>query len=409
MSRLLAAALLLLAQGLPVTRLAGGVPDQAATAQPAPQQPPAPPPLPVTQLDPGAAATTLDSPRRLSLLFEEPRPIHEVMRLLLARTPFSLAMDPDIDGTFRGELKQLTLREALTALLDPLGLGFEVHGTVIRVTRARTELRQFDINLLAVQRGLSRVTGPAGAVVSTTMQGEDVFAAIAEGVRALLSPDGKVHVDRRAGLAEVTDYPERLDRVALYIEALQVRSGRQVRLEARVLEVTLTAASSIDWRAVREKLGLPRDTPQAGLAADPAALQAALADQGEIRVLSAPDVTAMNNEPALVHAATAGVSSLTMTVVPQIASDGVVQLSVSHAWEEQDGAKAGSHTAEADTVARVMDGRTVMIAGLLRPAQVTVPGRGVGALFGGPAKKTVQAELVVLLRATVITPGMFRN
>ena len=30
-------------------------------------------------------------------------------------TPFSLSIDPGVDGLFRGELKQLTLREALTA------------------------------------------------------------------------------------------------------------------------------------------------------------------------------------------------------------------------------------------------------------------------------------------------------
>jgi type II secretory pathway component GspD/PulD (secretin) len=276
---------------------------------------------------------------------------------------------------------------------------------VLRVTHNRTETRQFDINLLAVQRGLTRTAGPADATLTTIVGGDDVFAGLADGVQALLSSTGKVHVDRRAGLAQVTDYPERLDRVALYLEALQVRSGRQVRLQARVFEVTLWSAASIDWRAVRDKLGLRHDAPEAGLAVDPAALQAALADQGDIRVLSAPEVTAMNNEPVLVHAGTAGVSSLTLTMVPQIAADGIVQLSVSHAWEEQGGEKA-IRTSEADTVTRVMDGNTVLIAGLLRPAQIAAS-RGVGALFGGPAKKTVPAELVVLVRAMVVTPGTF--
>jgi type II secretory pathway component GspD/PulD (secretin) len=401
--RLILAAALTLAQGMPVTRLAGGVPDQAgATQQPAPPRT-APPALPVTQLDPGAAATTLDSPRRLALSFVEPRPIQEVMRLFVAGTPFSLAVDADITGTFQGELKQLTLREALHAVLDPLGLEFAVQGTILRVTHDRAQTRQFDINLLAVQRGLTRTAGSGSATIVTTAPADDVFAAIADGVRALLSPNGTVHVDRRAGLAQVTDALERLDRVGLYLEALQVRSTRQVRLEARVFEVTPRDAAAIDWPAVREKLGLPRDAPQAGLAVDPAALQAALAAQGDIRVVSAPEVTAMNNEPALVHVGTAGVSSLTMTVVPQIAPDGIVQLSVSHSWE-QDGSNGAAYIAEADTVARVTDGSTVMIAGLLRSVQVAVPGRGMGALFGGTAKKTVQAELVVLLRATVVTP-----
>ena len=402
MRALLSMALLLLAQALPVTRLAGGVSEQVPAAPQAPARPPSG--MPVTQLDPGAAATTLDSPRRMSLRFAEPRPILEVLQLLVQGTPFSLSIDPDADGSFRGELKQLTLRQALWTLLDPLGLDFEVRGTVIRVTRDRTETRQFDINLLAVQRGLSRTAGGGASALTTTAAAEDVFAGIAEGVQTLLSSNGRVHVDRRAGLVQATDYPERLDRVAIYLEALQVRSSRQVRLEARVFEVTLKDAAAIDWPTVRQKLGMPSEAPQAGLAAHPYALQAALAEQGDIRVLSAPEVTTLNNEPALVRAWSQGASSLTMTVVPQIAADGIVQLSVSHSWDEGGSKTAAAHGAEADTVTRVMDGSTVLIAGLLRPTQVAVPARGMGALFGGQPKKTVQAELVVLLRATIVAP-----
>jgi len=344
--------------------------------------------MPVTRLDPGAAATTLDSPRRLSLTFAEPRPVQEVLQLLLAGTPFSLAVDPDVTGTFRGELKQLTLRDALLTVLTPVGSTFELQGTVLRVTHGRGETREFDVNLLAAQRSLSRASGTAAATLSTTVAGEDVFAGISDGVQSLLSPSGKVHVDRRAGLVQVTDDPERLDRVGLYLEALQVRSGRQVRLQARVLEVTLKNAPAIDWRAVRDRLGLPADAPDAGLTTDLAALQSALAFQGDIRVISAPEVTALNNEPTLMRATIPGVSALTLTVVPQISADGIVQLSVSHSWEEQAPDEKDARVSQADTVTRVMNGRTVLIAGLLRPSQIAMA-----------------AELVVLLRPTVVTPG----
>src|SRR4051812_25760430 len=118
MWRLMTAAVVLLAQGMPVTRLAGGVPAASAGQAPAAPKaaaggaPGAPPQsgMPVTRLDPGAAVATLDSPRRLTLTFAEPRPIQDVLRLFVAGTPFSLAIDPDVAGSFRGELKQLTLR-----------------------------------------------------------------------------------------------------------------------------------------------------------------------------------------------------------------------------------------------------------------------------------------------------------
>lgn len=422
MLRVLLAAIVLVAQApppeMPVTRLSGGVQGGTASQPSAPQRPPAAgqlPPLPVTQIDP--KLTTLDSSTRLSLTFAEPRPIDEVLALLVAGTPFSLSIDPDATGSFRGELKNLTLREAFTAVLAPLGLEFRVQGTVLRVVRVQSETRLFDLNLLNVQRGLHRLAGDANASISTVAPADDVFSGIAEGVQSLLSATGKVHVDRRSGLAQVSDVAERLDRVAIYIDALHQRSGRQVRLQAQVFEVVLKDGPSIDWRLVREKLGLPRGAPDAGLAADPAALRRALEAQGDVRPLWAPDVTTLNNEPAMVRVATPGGTSLTMTVVPQISADGIVQLSISHAWEEHAGERSQgflksstpiTRTTEADTVTRVMDGNTAMIAGLLRPEQVSVATSGRLSIFGSQTqKKPGHAELVVLLRPTVVTPGMF--
>ena len=410
------------AQDMPVTKLAGGGAGQGVSQPPALQQPPRPagsqlPPLAVTQIDP--RDTTLDSPRRLSLTFAEPRPIDEVLALLVEGTPFSLSIDPAAKGAFRGELKNLTIREALTTLLTPLGLDFDVRGTVIVVVPHQVETRLYDLNMLNVQRGLQRTAGATDAggsvTLASTVNADDVFTSIADGVQTLLSDGGRVHIDRRQGLAQVTDFPERLDRVGLYIETLHERSGRQVRLQARAFEVTLKEAASIDWRLVRETLGLPRDAPEAGVAADPLALRNALAAQGEIRDLWAPDVTTLNNEPAMVRMSTPGSSSLTMTVVPQISADGIVQLSVSHAWEEHAGdQKQGflkstplTRTSQAETVTRVMDGNTVMVSGLTRPAPFATTATGIMGVFGAQQKQTGHAELVVLLKPTVVTPGTF--
>ena len=411
-------------QDLPVIRLAGGDPARAASQTPVTRPPQAPrpagsplPPLPVTQIDQRDRAATLDSPRRLTLTFSEPQSIDSIVQLLVYGTPFSLAMDPDVTGTFRGELKQLTLREALTTLLSPLGLEFDAQGSVIRIRRRQVETRQYDLNLLNVRRGLRTEAGASTASLSTTVMPDDVFAEIADGVQMLLSSSGRVHVDKRAGLAQVTDFPDRLDRVGLYIETLQQRSGRQVRLQAQVFEVTLRDALSIDWRAVRATLGLPRGAADAGLAADPVALRTALAAQGDIRPLWAPEMTTLNNEPALLRIGGDGDASLTLIVVPQISADGIVQLSVSHAWEAHAGDRREgfmkstplTRISESDTVTRVMDGNTVMISGLLRPRTIATAASGVSGFFGAQAKTPGHAELVVLLRPTVVTPGTFSN
>ncbi|HET7697142.1 MAG TPA: hypothetical protein VFK57_15630 [Vicinamibacterales bacterium] len=391
MQRVLLAAVLLLpwGQDVPVVRLSNGAPAQAP-GSPGGARPPLPG-VPATQTD--AREATLNSPRRLTLSFLEPRPIDEVLTLLTAGTPFSVAIDADAGGSFRGELKQLTLRDALTTILAPLGLEFDVRGTVIRVRRRQLDTRIFDLNLLAVRRGLSRTAGSTSAApaLDTTLAGDDVMAGVAAGIRTLLSDGGRVHVDPHAGIAQVTDYADRLDRVALYVDALHRRSGRQVRLQAQVFEVTLNGAPAIDWGRVRQQLGLQSGVPQAGLAADPAALRDALIAQGTVRTLWTPDVTTLNNEPVLVRVGNAAGASLTMTVVPQIAADGIVQLSVTHAWAESSPALA----AESDTVTRVMDGNTAMVSGLLR------------AVPAGEGRTAGYAELVVLLRPTVVDPGTF--
>ena len=424
MLRLTIAVLLVLGQSreMPVVRLAGPPgtqpPAQQPPARPVPQPSAQLPPLPATQIATTSAAA-LDAPRHLTLTFVEPRPIEEVLRLVAAGTPFSLAIDSDVTGVFRGNLRDLTLRDALATLLTPLGLEFSLDGTVLRITRQRSETRQFDLNVLDMRRDLRRTTGTAAAspsaagraTVSSVGPSEDVFTAIGEGIHALLSESGRVHIDRRAGLATVSDLPDRLERVALYLEALETRSAREVRLQAQALEVTLKpGASSIDWRAVRQSLGLPADAPTAGLVSDIPALRIALASQGEIHPLWSPEVTTINNEPALLRIETSGLVSLTLTVMPQISSGGIVQLAITHTWEDNAG-EAGTKSpsvrriSEADTVARLTSGSAVLLSGLVRP--VPIPRQAVGAAAIGVAEPGPDgyAELVVVVRPTIVTTG----
>lgn len=371
-------------------------------------RPPQLPPLPATQLDQGQVS--LDSPRRLTLTFAEPRPIHEVLDLLVRGTPFSLAIEPNADGMFSGDLKHLTLREALTTLLSPLGLDFSVQGTVISIFRRHPETRIFDLDVLNVKRGWQRtMTGTGDSTLTADATGDDVFAGIGAGIRSLLSESGDVHIDARAGVATVTDFSERLDRVASYLETIHVRSSREVHLQARILEVALTGAASIDWRAVRNTLGLPSDSFEAGLAADVDAVQAAIAAQGNVSVISAPDVIALNNEPAIMRAGTPGEALFTLTVIPQISADGLIQLSVSPSWDDRGGTATSKgptvmRLSDVDTIARIRDGSTVPLSGFLRSQDVISKASGFSALFSTPPHATRHTELVVLIRARVVTP-----
>ncbi len=403
------------------------------------------PTVPATQLDDRLRAQ-LDGPSRLTMDFPNPTPVQDVLQLLVAGTPFSVVTEPDVSATFSGALKDVTMRQALESVLQPLNLEYVIRGSVIRVFVRRPATRLFDVNFVNVQRSMRRGTRssvalqgepPAAALDATS--DPDVLGDLTRGVQALLSASGRVHVDRAAGLVQVTDFEDRLDRVAVYLEAVQVRATRQVRIDAHVLEVTMTDASrsSIDWAAVASRAGVAGGGATAGFKVpDMRALIDAIASQGSIVTIATPRVLAMNNEPAVMRVGTQLVSfdsaatlarerpertspatpvfaGFTLVVTAQIASDGIVQLSVSPTYSERTGevrAPAGGAVpvlaiSEADTVVRVQEGETVVISGLIQDRTRVIQARGISGAFGGQKRETVKAELVILLTPAVVVPG----
>ena len=455
-----------LAQGLPdlaVTRLIG-VPRDAVPSPQAAQPAPALGPLPVTQLDDQIRAD-LDGPRRVSLTVSRPMALRDLLLLLVNGTPLSLVADEGVSGEFVGDLKDLSMRQALEAVLFPRGLDYDVEATLIRVFPRRAATRLFDVNYVNVRRtwrrgvrsaisadgdrgGLPSTTlvpgtaGAAGAAELSASVESDPLDELAKGVQALLSESGRMHMDRTAGLVQVTDFSERLEQVAVYVEAVQLRASRQVRLEGRVFEVALNAgATAIDWKAVAARSAAATlssgGRAAAGLTVDVDALLKAIAEQGTIAMIAAPQVVALNNEPAVMRVGTQSVSfesasaiaaygsrtresrptplleGLTLTVTAQIASDGIVQLNVSPSYAARRSQVKGPDGAsfpvlrigEADTTARVRDGETIVLSGFLDDRDTTKPNPGLSGLFGAQTHATTKSELVILLTPTVVAPG----
>jgi type II secretory pathway component GspD/PulD (secretin) len=370
------------------------------------------PMLPLTQLDERGASADLDH-RALTLTFAHPVPITDVLLMLVRGTSLNLIPDPAISGTFIGELKNVTVRQALDSILPPRGLSYKVDKNFIRVAERQRDTRIFNINYIASGRsGAVRVgrdaglAGPSAATISTTTSG-DVFSEITTGVRTLLSQGGSFNLDRQAGLLQVTDFADRLDRMATYLDAVEGRIHRQVELDARFIEIELSdaASSGVDWGKV--SLGLPAPSaagapatiaagrrPLTGLKlTDVAALYRLLGDQGKVETLQSARMTTMNNEPALLRS-----DALTLNVTPQIAPDGVVTLSVTPLVD-------AASLAEADTLARVASGETLVISGFGRTREVRER-RNVGKVGGWFGRGTVvtrkRIELVILLTPKVL-------
>ena len=122
------------------------------------------------------------------------------------------------------------------------------------------------------------------------------------------------------------------------------------------------------------------------------ALMNALAAQGTVNVLSSPLITAMNNEPAVMRVGTTDAQTLTegmtLRVTPQISADGIIHLSINPIVSAR----------EADTLVRVRQGETIVIAGWMIDRESTDAGKTT-------RRKT---DLVILLTPTIMGSGRTR-
>ncbi|HEY6214722.1 MAG TPA: hypothetical protein VIW45_20655, partial [Vicinamibacterales bacterium] len=242
----------------------------------------------------------------------------------------------------------------------------------------------------------------------TTTSKNDLFADLAKGVQSLLSDRATFNVDRKAGLIQVTDFPERLDRVSVYLDAVQDRVHRQVQIAARAIEVELSDehAQGIDWSAAAAAgATATRQRALTGLrVTDVSKLLAALDAQGTVTTVASPTLLTVNNEPAIVRTDT-----LTVSVTPQIGDDGILMLDVAPivAGARTPGAGKAPSVAEAEMLARVVDGETLVVSGFTREYE-TKERKNAGISGGWFGRSTVvtkhRVELVILLTPRLV-PG----
>jgi MSHA type pilus biogenesis protein MshL len=292
--------------------------------------------------------------------------------------------------------------------------------------------------------------------------------------------DGKslvIHPD--SGLVVVSADPATHQRVDAYLKEIKRRNSRQVLLEARIVEVSLGNDSQIgvDWNAVIQKgiiaggtgtdiRGLfgnavtaePTSEGAARFIVRGAGVQAALsalAHDGRLEVLSAPRISALNNQKAILRVvredayflqssqvtpggtggniATVQITPMVVPVgiildiLPQIGDDGIITLAVNPSVSEVvavrsfkiDGGPASSSASatlpvvdrrDLDTVVRIKSGETLVLAGIIR-AKETSDDTGVpwarkipflGSLFTKRDKLKSHTELAIFITPTLV-------
>ena len=222
-------------------------------------------------------------------------PANQVFMALVSGTRYSMLVHPDIKETISVNLKDVTLHEALEAIRELYGYEYKIQGTRIYIQPVTMQTRLFQVNYLAgrrVGRADVRVTSgsiqtpsapsqPPGAAEAaaltpapvapaaggaaqsiessrvTTTSNNDFWAEINDSIVSIIGKEGgrSVVVNPTAGVILVRAMPNELRSVEQYLKAMSLVVERQVMLEAKIIEVTLSDqfSTGINWAAFRTK------------------------------------------------------------------------------------------------------------------------------------------------------------
>jgi len=184
--------------------------------------------------------------------------------------------------------------------------------------------------------GASGISGGDSTSVSINKSDSvDFWTEIEAQLKDLLSPQGKIAINKVAGTIMVTDQKAKVDRIATYLKQIKRTLHRQVDLEAQIFEVVLNDEYhfGVDWQNVMLELGewaastggpmtgiqssrLIVDNPIGGNTPGRPALSLAitkdesrividaLKQMGNLEVVSQPRIRTLNNQAAMIKVGT---------------------------------------------------------------------------------------------------------
>lgn len=275
--------------------------------------------------------------------------------------------------------------------------------------------------------------------------GGRAYTRASQGRRIIINP--------MAGTITVTAPPFKLNEVAAFIHAFESSVKRQVLIEAKIVDVSLTKESQfgIDWSSVirlkNMNLGIGQTLSSAtqsgvqftlsGGGNQVNAVLRALQTQGTVNVLSSPSVSTLNNQPAIMRVTTEEIIftatrqpilgpnggtigfnntvtpqqisvGIVLSVLPQIGADNTITMNVrphvngivrTAVYTSDDGNSSSVpvlEERETDTMVSMRGGETVVIGGLMQNkiSQNTsgVPGLRNLPLFGRLFESTQQVQ-----------------
>jgi len=378
---------------------------------------------------------------------------------LVEGTAYNMIVHEDIAGEITLHLKDVTVAEVMKAVRDVYGYEYKRNGNLYQVVPKALETQIFQVNYLDIQRmGKSQTSVSSGSVsqvsndssdsssdssdsgsdsstqtvmgtqISTSSQA-DFWGNLQQTLAAIIGQESgqRVVVTPQTGVIVARAYPSELLTLKSYLEKAELILRRQVVIEAKILEVTLSNGfqAGIDWSAIgtpnsRNSLVVGQSSAAftnpdniGGIFSaalnlnDFTALIDLLGRQGNVQVLSSPRVSTLNNQKAVIkvgtdefyvtdiqNTTTTGTattstpdveltpffSGIALDVTPQISEDDEIILhihpSVSEVQDQQKLISIGvdafniplalSSIRESDSVVRASSGQVIVIGGLMK-------------------------------------------
>ncbi|NHZ92621.1 pilus (MSHA type) biogenesis protein MshL [Massilia sp. CCM 8733] len=351
-------------------------------------------------------------------------PAQQFFNSIATGTRYNMLVHPEVGGTITATLKDVTLAEALDAVREMYGYDYRIEGNRVSVKPLTMQTRIFQVNYLVGNRkgksnlrvtstsvsnatnnqngggnsnnsgansgggnnggsnggsnngqdsGNNNGNGPTDSTNVSTTSDSDFWLELKASLAAIVGSKDlgrSVVVNPQSGVVVIRAMPEELRNVDMFLKATQLSVGRQVILEAKILEVELNDSfqSGINWASFASFRGghgnrvstgfvqpgaslapLPYTGGQPAVIGDPKSLTAStgfllsnaaasagsmfglafqtsnfaalisfLESQGTVHVLSSPRIATINNQKAVLKIGTdefyvTGVSTTTST------------------------------------------------------------------------------------------------